>query len=39
MYGVMEENGVGFSGVKSKIMLVNTSEDERNTTWRVDGNE
>ena len=34
-----QDFGVRFSGEKSKVMIVNRSEDECDTTWRLNGNE
>ena len=37
--GYGRDFGVKFSSEKSKVMIVNRSEDERNMTWRLSGNE
>ena len=37
--GYGKDFGVRFSYEKSKIMIVNRSEDERNAVWRIGVNE
>ncbi|XP_050705903.1 uncharacterized protein LOC126991179 [Eriocheir sinensis] len=37
--GYGRDFGVRFSSEKSKVMIVNRSEDERETTWRLEGDE